>query len=147
MPYKGRYKVTNIEKYDGNPTEVIFRSQWECRFMSYLDNNSGVIKWSSEEIIVPYFDEATKRWRRYFPDFYVVVKQGSGTLTQLIEIKPFKECSPPVKSPTAKTNRRYIKESLTYVTNQCKWKAAESYCADRNWKFKVITEKDLNLTK
>jgi hypothetical protein len=147
MAYRGRFVPSHPEKYDGDPTNVVYRSHWEYRFMSYLDSNSGVVKWSSEEIIVPYFDEAQKKWRRYFPDFLVVVKQGSGTLTQLIEIKPFKECSPPVKSPTAKTNRRYIKESLTYVTNQCKWKAAESYCADRNWKFKVITERDMGILK
>jgi hypothetical protein len=145
MAYKGRFVPQNPSKYDGDPTGIIYRSQWECRFMSYLDSNSGVIKWSSEEIVIPYYDKAQNKWRRYFPDFCVVVKQGSGTLTQLIEIKPFKECTPPVKSPTAKTNRRYIKESLTYVTNQCKWKAAESFAADRNWKFKVITERDMGI--
>jgi hypothetical protein len=147
MAYKGRFVPSHPEKYDGDPTKIVYRSHWEYRFMSYLDTNSGVVKWSSEEVIVPYFDGASNKWRRYFPDFVVVVKQGEGTLTQMIEIKPHKECSPPVKSPTAKTNRRYLKESMTYITNQCKWKAAEEFCADRNWKFKVVTERDMGLIK
>jgi hypothetical protein len=109
--------------------------------MEHLDSNSGVLKWSSEELAIPYFDPSTNRMRRYFVDFIVVVKTNSGTLTQMVEIKPSAQCVPP-KAPTKKS-RRYITEMLTWGTNQAKWKAAEEYCKDRNWKFKVITEKEL----
>jgi TnsA endonuclease N terminal len=138
---KGKFRPNHPERYDGDPTEIIYRSQWECKFMSYLDNNSAIISWNSESTIVPYFDPSTSKWRRYFPDFLVVIKKGDGTLTQMIEIKPASQCVPP-KVPTKKT-RRFINESLTYITNQAKFSAAESYCKDRGWVFKVITEKDL----
>jgi hypothetical protein len=111
--------------------------------MQHLDSSPGVIQWQSEEFPIPYFDPSTNRMRRYFVDFKVVVKNGTGTLTQLIEIKPAKQCEPP-KVP-AKRTRRFITEMLTYGTNQAKWKAAEEYCLDRGWKFKIITEKDLGM--
>ena len=109
--------------------------------MEHLDSNSGVIKWSSEELPIPYFDPSTNRRRRYFVDFVVTVKTANGTLTQLVEIKPSAQCVPP-KVPQKKT-RRFINEMLTWGTNQAKWKAAEEYAADRGWKFKVITEREL----
>ena len=31
----------------------------------------------------------------------------------------------------------------TWGVNEAKWKAAEAFCKDRDWKFKIITEKDL----
>jgi hypothetical protein len=143
MAYNGKFRPNNPEKYDGDPTNIVYRSSYELRFMQYLDSNSNVLKWQSEEFCIPYFDPSTKKMRRYFPDFLVVVKQGEGTLTQLIEIKPSKECVPP-KVPEKRT-RRFIKEVLTYGTNQAKWQHAEEYCKDRNWKFRVITEKDLKM--
>ena len=143
MVYKGKFRPNFPEKYDGDPTNIIYRSSLELRFMQYLDSNSGVLKWQSEEFFIPYFDPATNRMRRYFPDFLVVVKQGDTTLTQLIEIKPASQTVPP-KVPTKKT-KRFIKETLTYGTNLSKWKHAEEYCKDRNWKFKIITDKDLKI--
>jgi hypothetical protein len=29
--------------------------------------------------------------------------------------------------------------------NEAKWKAAEEFCADRKWQFKVLTEYDLGI--
>lgn len=143
MSYKGKFSPSNPEKYDGDPTNIIYRSFLELRFMQYLDSNASVLKWQSEEFCIPYFDPATNRARRYFPDFLVVVKNGQGTLTQLVEIKPEYQTKPP-KVPSRKT-KRFIHETLTYGTNISKWKAAEEFCKDRNWKFKIITEKDLGI--
>jgi hypothetical protein len=143
MAWKGHYRCNNPSKYDGDPTGIIYRSSLELRFMQHLDSSPGVLQWQSEEFFIPYFDPSTNKMRRYFIDFKVVVKNGTGTLTQLIEIKPSKQCLPPVV-PTKKT-RRFITEMLTYGTNQAKWKAAEEYCLDRGWKFKIITEKDLGM--
>lgn len=143
LAYKGKFRPNHPEKYDGDPTNIVYRSGLELRFMQYLDSNSGVLKWQSEEFFIPYFDPSTSKWRRYFVDFLVVVKQGDGTLTQLVEIKPDSQTRPP-KVPAKKT-RRFINEMLTYGTNQAKWLAAEEYCKDRNWKFKIITDKDLKV--
>ena len=141
MAWKGRFRPNNPQKYDGDPTNIIYRSRLELRYMQYLDGNSGVIKWSSEETIVPYYDHTRKRWRRYFPDFIVTTKNK----TFMVEVKPHSQCSPPTGTmhKDGRKNRRLIKEQLTYATNLAKWEAAKEYCADRKWDFIIITEKDL----
>lgn len=141
MAWKGRFRPSHPEKYDGDPTNIIYRSRLELRYMQYLDSNSGVIKWSSEETIVPYFDPVRKRWRRYFPDFIVRTKAG----TTMVEIKPSKETEAPtgMMHKDGRKNRRLLREQLTYATNLAKWTAAKDYCADRKWRFQIITEKDL----
>lgn len=142
MAYKGHFRATNPSKYDGDSTNIVYRSGLELRYMQFLDSNAGVKKWSSEEVIVPYFDGATSRWRRYFPDFVVTTIDNK---TFMIEIKPHKQCSPPTGTmhQDGRKNRRLLKEQLTYITNQCKWQHAKEFCADRQWQFKIVTEKDL----
>jgi hypothetical protein len=34
---------------------------------------------------------------------------------------------------------------MTWGVNEAKWKAAVEYCKDRNWQFKVVTEKDIGI--
>jgi len=150
MAYKGKFRPVNPQKYDGDPTGIIYRSGLELRFMSYLDNNPGVIQWQSEEFCIPYRDASRNNTiHRYFPDFLIVVKHTTGTLTQLIEVKPAKQCEPPKGTPhkDGRRNRRLLTEQLTYIQNQCKWSAAREYCADRNWKFKIVTDKDIQSLK
>ena len=81
---------------------------------------------------------------RYFPDFFVRVKNRHGVQEAMIlEVKPLKQAVPPqVKK---RITRQYIQEVATYGINEAKWKAATEYCKDRNWSFKVITEKDLGI--
>ena len=38
-----------------------------------------------------------------------------------------------------------INESMTYVKNQAKWKAAREFCEDRKLEFKIMTEKELGI--
>ena len=33
----------------------------------------------------------------------------------------------------------------TWVINEAKWKAAEQYCGDRKYEFKIMTEDDLGI--
>ena len=61
----------------------------------------------------------------------------------MIEIKPKHQTIPPVQ-PSRKT-KKYINEVVTYGINQAKWKAAEEYCLDRGWDFRIITEEHLGL--
>jgi hypothetical protein len=137
MTYKGRYRVKNPHKYKGDPTKIIFRSLWERQVFRFCDNTRDILKWSSEEIVIPYRCKTDNRIHRYFPDVYIETPKG----TFLIEIKPDKETKPP-KEPQRKT-KRYINEVMTYVKNTSKWEMAESYCADRGWKFEIWTEKTL----
>jgi hypothetical protein len=146
MSYKGRFKPKNPEKYKGNPTNIIYRSLWELRFMRHLDSHPSIELWSSEEIIIPYISPIDNRIHRYFPDFWIRAKDKNGTInTMLVEIKPMKQVKEPVRQD--KITRRYINEVKTYGINSAKWKAAEKYCLDRNWQFKILTEKDLGLNK
>ena len=136
MAYSGKYKVQNKSKYNGDPTNVVFRSMWEKYCFMWCDSNPHVKQWSSEEIVVPYYYDADKKYHRYFPDLKIVM-EGK---TILVEIKPDKETKPPKKPNKSK---RYINEALTYVKNMNKWKAAEQYCKDNGWEFQVWTENTL----
>ena len=53
-PYQGYFKPKNPHKYKGDPTNIIYRSSWELKLMKYLDERKDVVKWGSEEIIIPY---------------------------------------------------------------------------------------------
>ena len=76
MTYKGRYFPTNPKKYRGNPNQIIYRSLWERKVMVYCDKNDAIIEWGSEEVIVPYLSPMDGKIHRYFPDFYMKVRQG-----------------------------------------------------------------------
>ena len=144
MSYKGKYKPSYPKKYKGDPTNIVYRSLWERKFMVYCDNNPNVLEWQSEEFCIPYRSPIDNKVHRYFPDFFIKYKDVSGkTRSSLIEIKPMKQCVPPPK-PKRQT-KKYLNEAFEYAKNQAKWKAAEDYCADRMWEFKVMTEKELGI--
>lgn len=112
--------------------------------MKYLDTNSSILEWSSEEITIPYLCPTDNKWHRYFPDFYVKAMTANGLLKEmLLEVKPKKETREPTKKK--RITKQYITEVTTWGKNQAKWKAAAEYCADRNWEFKLITEDHLGI--
>jgi len=37
--YKGKFKVKNPQKYKGNPSNIIYRSLMELRFMKWCDSS------------------------------------------------------------------------------------------------------------
>ena len=136
MAYSGRYTVKNPKKYKGDFTNVIYRSLWEKSVFMWCDNNPKVKGWSSEEIVIPYYYDADKRYHRYFPDIKIIFEDK----ILLVEIKPEKETVTPTGP---KRTKRYINEGFTYIKNMNKWEAAEAYCKDRNWQFQIWTEKTL----
>ena len=144
MSYKGKYYPSFPRKYKGDPTNIIYRSLWERKFMVYCDKNQNILEWASEEIAIPYRSPIDNRVHRYFPDFYMKVKETSGKIKNyVIEVKPAKQTKPPVK-PKRQT-KGYIREAYEYAKNQAKWKMAKEFCADRQWVFKVVTEKELGI--
>lgn len=144
MAYKGKYTPKNPQKYRGDPSNIIYRSTWECRVMSWLDSNESVIEWGSEEFSIPYISPVDGRVHRYFPDFYVKVKQKDDTIqSMVIEVKPHRQTLEPAKK--TRVTKQYITEVVTYGVNQAKWKAAKEFCEDRAWQFKVLTEYDLGI--
>ena len=144
MAYKGRYQPNNPLKYKGNFRNIIYRSLWELKFMKYCDSNQNILEWGSEEIIVPYRSPIDNRYHRYFPDFYIKVRESTGKIKKyIIEVKPKKQCIEP--KVQKKKTKSYVYEVCEYVKNQAKWKAAEEYCMDRGLEFKVLTEDELGI--
>ena len=144
MSYKGKYYPSFPRKYKGDPTNIIYRSLWERKFMVYCDKNQNILEWASEEIAIPYRSPIDNRVHRYFPDFYMKVKETNGRIKNyVIEVKPAKQTIPP-KKPKRQT-KGYIREAYEYAKNQAKWKMAREFCADRQWEFKVVTEKELGI--
>ena len=143
MSYKGRFKPKHYKKYKGNPTKVIYRSMWELRFMKYCDKTPNILEWSSEEIIIPYRG-LDRRVHRYFPDFWIKYKNAKGQIVkEIIEVKPKAQTKKPTKK--GKHYGKYLREARTYAINQAKWEAAEEYCLDRGYKFRIITEDHLKI--
>lgn len=140
MFHKRKYIPTFPEKYTGDPTNIIMRSSWETLFASWCDKNPSVLKWSSEETVIPYRCPTDNNIHRYFVDFKMLLNTGK---TYLIEVKPYKQTQLP-EYPGKQTNR-YLTESLTFMKNQAKWSAATNYALDRGWEFKIITEHELGL--
>lgn len=144
--YQGLYKPKFPEKYGGDPTNIVYRSSWELKFMNWCDSNPAIVKWVSEETIIPYICPTDNRPHRYFVDFKIRVRDRDGNLkTYLVEIKPDKQTRPP-QVPKRKT-KQYITEVMTWGKNDAKWKAARAYCADRGYEFKILTEYDLGIAK
>lgn len=144
MSYKGKFRPSNPKKYKGDPTNIIYRSLWELKFMNYCDKNENILKWSSEELWIPYKSPIDNRIHRYFPDFYIKYKNTSGQIMEsLIEIKPAKQVNGP--KPQKSRSKKYISEVYEYAKNMAKWEAAKEYCDDRKWEFKILTEHDLGV--
>ena len=144
MAYKGKYKVRAPYKYKGNPTKVIYRSLWELKFMTYCDTNINILEWGSEEVYMWYKSPIDNRPHRYFPDFYIKVREKDGTIKKyIIEVKPQRQTKPPAR-PKRQT-KGYLREAFEYAKNQAKWKAANEWCLDRGFEFKILTEKELGI--
>jgi len=112
--------------------------------MKWCDLNDSVQEWGSETVIVPYISPIDRKIHRYFVDFYIKVKNKTGSMQKyLIEIKPERFTKPP-EIPQRKT-KKFIDEVFQYGVNEAKWKAAFEFCQDRNMKFMVLTEKDLGI--
>ena len=140
MAYKTKFIPENPHKYLGNPNNIICRSNWERKFCKYLDKNDTVIRWSSEELKIPYISTIDKQIHHYYPDFVFETKKQDIIETYVIEIKPKKQ----TVSPKPRKNKRaYLNECITYETNICKWKAAEKFCSSQGWTFKILTEENI----
>jgi len=136
---QGIFIPRNKSKFVGS--KAVYRSSLELRFMKFCDNNSNVLKWGSENIIVPYVSALDGKVHRYFVDNYVMIKEGDIIKKYLVEIKPSKQCLPPTTKYKKKSNLIY--EQSMYIVNQCKWKAAREFCKKHGMEFLIITEKEL----
>jgi len=144
MSYKGKFQPSYPKKYRGDHTNIIYRSLWERKFMTYCDKNENILEWGSEEMAFPYRSPVDNRIHRYFPDFYIKVRESSGKIKKMnIEIKPYKQTVEP--QPKKRKTKGYIFEVVEYAKNQAKWEAAKEWCLDHGYEFKVLTEHQLGI--
>ena len=135
---QGVYKLRNPEKYIGDPNKVVFRSSWELEMHKFLDNNTKVLRWSSEELYIPYVKPTTGKVHRYYPDYFVEYENVRGEVVrEIIEVKPHNQ----VDLSGKKRLTEY--EKVTYAVNKAKWIAAQQYCNKRGIKFSILTENQL----
>ena len=80
MFHKRRYVPKNPQKYSGDSNNIIMRSSWETKFAMWCDMNPSIIRWSSEETIIPYICPTDNKMHRYFIDFKIRVQQKDGSV-------------------------------------------------------------------
>ena len=133
---QGIFTPTNPQKYIGKHSPK-YRSGWEFTFMQFCDKNDAVLKWASEAIAIPYMNPITGKRANYIPDFFIVYQNKYGKqIAEMVEIKPKKQSL--IESRTASARDRAI-----VAVNHAKWAAANAYCKQNGFKFRVVTEDDL----
>jgi hypothetical protein len=135
MAYRSIYNPKNPKKYAGDVSKIVCRSLWERNVCKFCDETPNIIKWSSEEIAIPYVNPLDEKVHNYFPDFLIQFKNSSGVHNWMVEVKPKKQTY--LKENASK------KEKAIWIMNSAKWQAAKKYCDSHNIVFKILTEKDL----
>ena len=139
---QGKYTPKNPDKYAGDLTNIVYRSSWELEAFQFCDNNPNVIKWASEEIVIPYAMPTASggiRKAKYYPDLYMEYKNREGrVIRDLIEIKPYKQTKPSRSRNTK--NKMY--ENAVHMKNLLKWEAATAWCMQNGMNFRLLTEKE-----
>lgn len=139
-PKPTKWYPKHPEKYVGDCSAIIVRSSWEKDFLRYCDEHPSVIRYSSEEIVVPYVSPLDNKVHRYFPDVVLEVKKKDGEIVKMmVEIKPHGQTI----LPTSKNRKRLEEQVATYVVNKAKWDAAEAFCQKHGMIFKILTEREL----
>jgi hypothetical protein len=135
MAYKTFYKPKNKQKYIGDVENIVCRSLWERTVCKFCDDHPNIIKWSSEEIAIPYMHPIEKKVKNYYPDFLIQFEQHGALKTWMVEIKPKKQTM--LKENASK------KEKMIWAVNNAKWHYAKNYCDKNQIEFKIMTEKEL----
>lgn len=137
---QGIFKPKNPNKFLGST--AFYRSGLELKFMRFFDDNTNVLQWSSERVIVPYISPLDNRVHKYFVDNFVVIKEGDTIRKYLVEIKPSKQTA----APTAKYKKKHhlLYEQRMWHVNNSKWTSAKAFAKERGWEFIILTEKDIS---
>lgn len=142
---QGKFVPNNPEKYVGDVKNIVYRSSWERVCLEYFDNSPSIIKYCSEEVVIPYYNKIDMKIHKYYVDFALLVKTPDGSMKKyLVEVKPHAQTEPPVPSKTKLNKKRFLEECITYETNQAKWEAAREFCKKHNMEFMILTEKTAN---
>lgn len=135
MAYRTIFNPKNPQKYAGDTSKIVCRSLWERNVCKFCDDHPNVLKWSSEEIAIPYTNPIDKKIHNYYPDFLIQFNGVNGKQTWMVEVKP--------KKQTLLKENASKKEKVTWIINNAKWHAAKKYCEKHNIVFQILTEKEL----
>ena|ERR1035437_1740351 len=136
-PYK--WLPTNQHKYVGDVNGIWVRSSWEKKTFIWCDETNDVLKWSSEELVIPYISPVDNRPHRYFTDLTMRIRDKTGNEQMyVVEIKPKAQTEMPKKPK--RMSKSYLKAIETFAINSAKWKAAEKFCESNQMKFVILTE-------
>lgn len=142
----GVFTPHNIAKYVGSQLPV-YRSSWELRAFMALDRNEKILRWGSENFVIPYVDTTrNNETHRYIVDLFFEIKDYTKNglpIKWLLEIKPENQATI-VQSKRGKSTESLLTESIIVTRNKCKWKAAVGFCQARGWHFGVYTENGIN---
>lgn len=133
-----------MDKFVGKERRAVYRSGLELDYFKILDKNPNVVKWGSEEVIVPYFYE--NKWHKYYVDLFVIFESKGQLKKYFIELKPYSQTVEP-KISKRKKQMSMLYEARQWAKNQAKWKAASAYAEKNGWEFHILTEKDLEARK
>lgn len=141
----GIYQPLQIEKYLGAKFPV-YRSSYERAFFRFCDSNPNVLRWGSENIVIPYLNPIDKKIHRYVVDNFVLLREKEQIHKYVVEIKPRNQTIVPTRK-TKKVSKRLVYEQVAYAENIAKWTAAKAWCQRNGCKFLILTEYDLGLKK
>ena len=141
---QGFFYPRNLDKFVSKDNKAIYRSGLELDYFRILDKNPNVLKWGSEEVVVPYFFD--NKWHKYYVDLFVVFKFGESVKKYFIELKPYSQTIEP-KVSKRKKQMSMLYEAHQWAKNQAKWKAATEFAKKNGWEFRILTEKDLENRK
>lgn len=143
---KGYYVPYYKNKYVGDINNILYKSSWERTFMiKFCDLNPNVTRWSYEPLYINYISPIDNREHKYYVDFWVELNNEKNLL---IEIKPNKSLKKPILKESTQSQKKidnYIYDLKTYYVNIAKWDAAIKFCKEKNWEFKIFTEKQLDI--
>jgi hypothetical protein len=149
-------KVMKLNSFGG----IYYRSSLEKKFMTYLDINESIIRWSSEMLEIPYTSkeviggEVVYKNRRYYPDFYYEMKSGDQIKMVVAEVKPKSEYNDVIlfregkfvipKDPSTKKLKNLEYKFKMSQKNSAKWETMIEFCQKKGYEFIIITDEILN---
>ena len=83
---------------------------------------------------IPYVLATDKTVHTYFPDYVVEMVDGE---KWIVEIKPYSQTQKPMNENS------WLWDA--YTRNMSKWIAAKRFCEDRGLKFKILTERTIDM--
>ncbi len=149
-------KVIKLNSLGG----VYYRSSLEKKFMTYLDINENIIRWSAEIFEIPYTSkevingDVVYKNRRYYPDFYYEMRSGESIKRVIAEVKPKSEYNDVIlfregkfnipKDATMKKMKNLEYKIKMSQKNSAKWETMVEFCNKKGYEFIIITDEILN---